>query len=92
MITASSQKQVADVLISFPDTTVSIEGHTDSTGANEANLILSLSRATTVRSFLVERGVSVFNLRAKGFGEEIPIADNRTPDGRAVNRRIEFKF
>ncbi|MFK8083013.1 MAG: OmpA family protein [Granulosicoccus sp.] len=84
--------QIADVLMSFPDTIVSIEGHTDSTGSSEINLELSLARATAVRSYLIDRGVSVFMLRAKGFGEEIPIASNRTALGRAANRRIEFKF
>ncbi|MFK7861686.1 MAG: OmpA family protein [Granulosicoccus sp.] len=84
--------EIADVLIAFPETVVTIEGHTDSTGSNEINLELSLSRATSVRSYLVDRGVSVFMLRAKGLGEEIPIADNNTASGRAINRRIEFKF
>ncbi|MFK7993143.1 MAG: OmpA family protein [Granulosicoccus sp.] len=84
--------QIADVLKSYPETTVTIEGHTDSTGDGEINLALSLSRATIVRSYLVEQGVSVFKLRAKGFGEEIPIANNQTAAGRAANRRIEFKF
>ena len=84
--------QIADVLISFPETIVSIEGHTDSTGMSESNLALSLARATTVRSYLVDRGVSVFMLRAKGFGENMPIAENESAAGRATNRRIEFKF
>jgi len=50
------------------------------------------SRPIPVRSSLVERGVSVLALRAQGCGEEVPIADNRTAAGRAINRRIEFKF
>jgi len=84
--------QIADILLAFPEAIVSIDGHTDSTGNNEENLKLSLSRAVAVRSYLVEQGVSAFNLKAKGFGEEIPIADNRTVNGRATNRRIEFTF
>jgi len=59
---------------------------------SESNLALSLARATTVRSYLVDRGVSVFMLRAKGFGENMPIAENESAAGRATNRRIEFKF
>ena len=84
--------QIASVLLRFPETNVAIEGHTDSTGASELNLRLSLLRATTVRDYLIDKGVSVYNLRALGFGEEVPIADNQTAEGRAINRRIEFTF
>jgi outer membrane protein OmpA-like peptidoglycan-associated protein len=84
--------QIAAVLIRFPETKVAIEGHTDSTGPSDANLELSLLRATTVRDYLIEKGVSVYNLRALGFGEEVPLADNRTAEGRAINRRIDFTF
>ncbi|MFK7892429.1 MAG: OmpA family protein [Granulosicoccus sp.] len=83
---------MAEVLMQFPDITVSIEGHTDSTGPSEVNLTLSLARATAVRDYLVGLGVSELRLRARGFGEAIPITDNDTPQGRATNRRIEFKF
>ena len=84
--------QIADTLLAFPDTVVSIEGHTDFTGNSADNLALSLARAIAVRDYLVGRGVSTLNLKAKGFGEEVPIADNRTAAGRAANRRIEFTF
>jgi outer membrane protein OmpA-like peptidoglycan-associated protein len=84
--------KIAGILIRFPDSNVAIEGHTDSTGTNEENLQLSLLRATTVRDYLIEKGVSVYNLRALGFGEEVPIANNQTAEGRAINRRIEFTF
>ena len=95
VVTAESLQvlnSIAAVLLQFPNTTVSIEGHTDATGPNEGNLALSLLRATTVRDYLIDRGVSVYRLRARGFGEEVPIAGNDTPEGRATNRRIEFKF
>lgn len=84
--------QIADVLLQFPENTITIEGHTDTSGDKQSNLALSLSRATAVRAYLIEKGVSVFNLRAKGLGEEVPIADNNTAAGREINRRIEFKF
>ena len=84
--------KIANVLIRFPETPLSIEGHTDSTGSTEANLALSLERAIAVRAYLVERGVPILNLRARGFGEEVPIESNQTSNGRATNRRIEFKF
>ena len=95
VLTADSQNvlnQVADALLRFPDTSVAIEGHTDSTGDQSLNLELSLLRATTVRDYLIDKGVSVYSLRALGFGEEVPIADNQTAEGRAINRRIEFTF
>lgn len=84
--------QVAHVLVQFPDTVVTIAGHTDAAGPRDINLSLSLSRATTVRDHLIDYGVSVYRLRAKGYGEDVPIANNRTPEGRATNRRIEFTF
>jgi len=84
--------QIASILVRFPDTNVAIEGHTDTTGDSELNLGLSLLRATTVRDYLIGKGVSIYNLRALGFGEEVPIADNQTAEGRAINRRIEFTF
>ncbi len=84
--------KIADVLLQFPDTKVSIEGHTDATGTRVANLNLSLLRATTVRDYLIGKGVSVYSLRALGYGEELPIANNRTAKGRATNRRIDFTF
>ncbi len=84
--------QVADVLISFPRSTISIEGHTDATGESEANLALSLERAVVVRTYLISQGVSMLTLRAKGYGEDKPLASNETATGRATNRRIEFKF
>jgi outer membrane protein OmpA-like peptidoglycan-associated protein len=68
-----------------------IEGHTDSVGGAEYNLKLSEGRAEAVRSELVERGVAADRLEAVGYGEEQPIANNDAPEGRAENRRIEFK-
>lgn len=67
-----------------------IEGHTDSTGTPERNQQLSQERADAVRSYLVSKGVSSENLTAEGMGQENPIADNATPDGRATNRRVEI--
>ena len=84
--------QIAAILIRFPDSKVAIIGHTDSTGELDENLRLSLLRATTVRDYLTDKGVPGQNLRALGYGEQMPVADNATPEGRAINRRIEFKF
>ena len=84
--------QIATILIRYPDSKVAIKGHTDSVGDLDDNLRLSLLRATTVRDYLIEKGVAAHNLRALGYGEQMPIADNATPEGRAINRRIEFTF
>lgn len=69
---------------------VTIEGHTDSTGSSGLNERLSLGRAQAVRDALIIRGVSTELLIARGFGEAQPIATNDTPEGRELNRRIEF--
>ncbi|MCR9268563.1 MAG: OmpA family protein [Hyphomonadaceae bacterium] len=72
------------------DLDIVIEGHTDSTGSAELNARLSLDRASAVRDALVIRGVSADLLAAEGYGEDRPVADNDTPQGREQNRRIEF--
>lgn len=70
---------------------VRVEGHTDSVGLAANNLALSQARAASVRAALVERGVAESRLASQGFGPDKPLADNATPDGRARNRRIEFR-
>ncbi len=69
---------------------IEIQGHTDSVGTAEYNLILSIERAKTVYDFLVEHNISPKRLKYKGFGQENPIADNNTEESRAQNRRTEF--
>ena len=71
--------------------TLRIEGHTDSTGKPDENKLLSQARADAVRAALVKRGIGADRLIAVGFGAENPIADNATEEGRAQNRRIEFR-
>ncbi|MEM6664472.1 MAG: OmpA family protein [Pseudomonadota bacterium] len=70
---------------------IEIGGHTDAQGSEEVNLRISQQRADAVATALVARGVPIQRLRATGFGEAVPIADNQTDSGRARNRRIEFK-
>lgn len=74
--------------LGWPD--VVVEGHTDSRGTDAYNLALSRRRAEAVRAYLVHRGAPAGSLRAVGFGESRPVADNATEAGRARNRRVEL--
>lgn len=69
---------------------VSIEGHTDSDGSNDYNKKLSQQRADAVKKFLVDAGIVETRLESVGFGEEKPIAENNTDEGKEKNRRVEF--
>ncbi|MEZ4754113.1 MAG: OmpA family protein [Bdellovibrionota bacterium] len=82
--------ELATMLNSAPELEVSIEGHTDNIGTAVDNKILAEHRAESVMAALVQSGVANSRLSAKGFGQEKPIADNQTEDGRAKNRRVEL--
>jgi len=83
--------EVADVLKNNPHVgNIEIEGHTDDRGDDDYNKKLSQRRADSVRDYLIDQGVDEGRLTAIGYGEEHPIADNETKDGRAKNRRVEF--
>ena len=69
---------------------IEVEGHTDNVGNDAYNKGLSQRRAEAVVAYLVSKGVDAGRLQAKGFGEEAPIADNKTKVGRATNRRVVF--
>jgi outer membrane protein OmpA-like peptidoglycan-associated protein len=75
-----------------PDIKVEIGGHTDWIASEEYNLDLSYRRANAVRNYLIMHGIDPDRLIAKGYGESMPIADNNTEEGRALNRRIELKI
>ncbi|MFH1196403.1 MAG: OmpA family protein [bacterium] len=79
------------VLLQNPTMTVEIQGHTDNIGSEQYNQRLSEKRAEAVRNYLVARGIAANRLRTVGFGEKRPLADNNSPEGRSMNRRIEFK-
>lgn len=81
--------QLAEALKSYPDTEVSIEGHTDSTGTSAYNQDLSERRAAAVREFLLAQGVSRARVDTLGLGEHQPVASNATSAGRQQNRRVE---
>lgn len=70
---------------------VEISGHTDNTGNPNLNRRISLQRANAARRYLVTKGAPGKRLVAVGLGPDRPIADNATPEGRAANRRVEFK-
>ena len=81
---------IATALKNFPDWHLRIVGHTDLTGDPEGNVHLSLDRARAIEAALVERGVDAQRMVAAGLGESRPIVSNATPDGRALNRRVEL--
>jgi outer membrane protein OmpA-like peptidoglycan-associated protein len=83
-------QQVAHALNDNPTGTILVEGHTDSTGSAAANEELSRRRAEAVREFLIAHGVDANRIRAVGLGPNRPVADNKTPEGRANNRRVEI--
>ena len=80
----------ATTLNQNPVTTVTIIGHTDSTGSDAVNDPLSLNRAASTRDYLVDRGVAAKRIVINGRGSHEPIADNNTAEGRAKNRRVEI--
>lgn len=82
--------QFATSLNQNPVTTVTIIGHTDSTGSDAINNPLSMDRANSTRDYLVARGVARNRLQTQGHGSHEPIAENSTTAGRARNRRVEI--
>ena len=84
-----SLAKVAEVLKSY-DTSMTVVGHTDSTGSDSYNQDLSERRAEAVRAELIRNGVSAERLQAAGQGESEPRAENATAEGRAQNRRVEI--
>ena len=83
---------VAKVLAKFIDTSLDVEGHTDSTGSLNYNLVLSENRAKSVADYLASRNVSYSRLVTYGRGPSQPIADNASPRGREQNRRVELRI
>ena len=88
-------KEILDKVVAslqdWPEVDVEVAGYTDSVAGPEYNEGLSQHRAETVRDYLVSKGVASSRLSAKGYGEKHPIATNKTPEGRAKNRRVELR-
>ncbi len=84
--------RLATILKKNPDAKAEIGGHTDNKGSHQYNLNLSKKRTQAVVDYLVAQGCNSSNLTAKGYAETEPVASNDTDDGRAQNRRVEFRF
>lgn len=84
-------KEIGEMLKAHPDLRIRIEGHTDSTGNPQSNLVLSEKRAAAVKAFLeAEYGIEGSRLETQGLGDTKPVGDNKTPEGRQANRRVEL--
>ncbi|AOY86989.1 hypothetical protein BKP64_01680 [Marinobacter salinus] len=83
-------ESVSLVLKEYDKTIIQIEGHTDSSGSQSYNQLLSEQRASSVRDFMLNQGIEPKRTRAVGYGERYPLASNDTPAGREQNRRVEL--
>ncbi|WP_370622881.1 OmpA family protein [Winogradskyella forsetii] len=92
-INAKSQEtlnKLAGVFIEYPDTNILVVGHTDNTGNDAYNMTLSKNRAQAVTNYLMSKGLSSGRFTTHWFGEEQPMYDNSTAEGRSKNRRVNI--
>ncbi len=82
--------KVSGIVLAHPGLRLQVEGHTDSVGSDEFNQQLSEKRAAAVRDFLLQQGISINVVTARGFGKTMPVASNDTAAGRQLNRRVEM--
>jgi len=82
--------RISGIVLAYPELKLEVEGHTDGIGGDEFNQRLSEKRSASVRDYLVDSGVTMDNIIARGFGKTQPIADNNTSEGRKLNRRVEM--
>ncbi|WP_395066968.1 OmpA family protein [Flavobacterium sp.] len=87
----SQLDELSKILNRYEGANLVIEGHTDSNGSDDFNMILSQKRTNSVKAYLVEKGISESRLTGIGLGETKPVASNKTTLGRAKNRRVELK-
>jgi outer membrane protein OmpA-like peptidoglycan-associated protein len=83
-------RNIGAILKAYPNVHVTIGGYTDNTGDASANQVLSQQRADAVKGQLISMGVSADRLESQGYGEQHPVADNSTEEGRQKNRRISL--
>lgn len=88
----SELNRLADLLKTNPGIHIALEGHTDNVGSEQYNTNLSQSRAQEVHNYLVNSGIAKERMTYKGYGFTQPVSDNDTPEGRALNRRTEFRI
>src|SRR6202041_3036903 len=82
--------RISGIVLAYPDLKLEIDGYTDAIGSDDYNQTLSDKRAEAVRDYLVNAGVSMNNVVARGLGKSDPVADNTTAAGRQLNRRVEM--
>jgi len=82
--------KISGLVLAYPGLHLDVEGHTDSVGGDEYNMLLSQHRAEAVRDYLVQQGVPQSTVAARGLGKAGPVATNDTPEGRQQNRRVEL--
>ncbi|MFZ4455728.1 MAG: OmpA family protein [Bacteroidales bacterium] len=81
---------IVGIMKTNPAYKITINGHTDNVGKPESNLVLSQKRADAVKNYMIANGVAAERMTAVGLGDTTPVADNATPAGRTLNRRVEF--
>ena len=84
--------QISRILVTYPEYKIEISGYTDNTGSADINKKLSEQRARACRDYLISKGLQWSRVASRGFGSNKPIASNDTQQGRATNRRVEFKL
>lgn len=85
-------EQAANEMKKAPATKFQLNGHSSAEGSPAHNMKLSVDRANSVKSFLVNTGLDAANFSVKGFGESEPVTENQTEEGRVQNRRVEIKL
>jgi len=84
--------KITSILDEYPFITLNISAFTDASGPEKYNMILSKNRAQSVMKYIIGKGIDKTRIVAVGYGEAIPVGDNRTEEGRRKNRRVEFKL
>ncbi|HET6559854.1 MAG TPA: OmpA family protein [Prolixibacteraceae bacterium] len=88
----SELDRLTALLKNNPTIHIALEGHTDNVGSEQYNLNLSESRAHEVHNYLVNNGIDRERISYKGYGFARPVRENNSPEGRAMNRRTEFRI
>jgi outer membrane protein OmpA-like peptidoglycan-associated protein len=84
--------KLIELMLKHPQMEIEIRGHTDNSGTDTYNLDLSFSRAKAVTNYLIKNGIQSERISKRGFGDRVPIASNKTAEGRQQNRRVEFNI